>query len=271
MSRPIIIFHWRAACQAASHAVPRQSPINFLERFVLSPFQQWYRDFLPAPIRISLAEQLRSSLGAMIGILSTAVITYFFLGSIENLPLVAAPLGASAVLLFGVPASPLAQPWALIGGNLIGAVVGVSCANLIAMPLLAAAVAVAVTVMLMFSLRCVHPPSGAVAITAVLGGSTIHSIGYAFALFPVGINSLALLASALVYHRLTGHRYPHRANIKTPAMNEEATEMFTRADLYAVLRRSTEIVDVDVADLEWMLEEVARESHRRRMKNSHPS
>ena len=196
------------------------------------------------------------------------MIACFFVGPVDNLPLLAAPLGASAVLLFGVPASPLAQPWALIGGNLIGAVTGVSCAYLIAMPLLAAAVAVAVTVMLMFSFRCVHPPSGAVAITAVLGGSKIHALGYAFVLFPIGINSVALLAGALVYHRLTGHRYPHHAIHKTPAANHEATEMFTRADLDAVLRRRIEILDVDVDDLESVLEEVAQESARRRMNMS---
>ena len=196
---------------------------------------------------------------------------YFLVGPIENLPLLAAPLGASAVLLFGVPASPLAQPWALIGGNLIGAVAGVSCAYLIAMPFLAAAVAVAVTIMLMFLFRCVHPPSGAVAITAVLGGSTIHALGYAFVLFPVGLNSVALLAGALVYHRLTGHRYPHRATHKPPAANHEATELFTRADLDAVLRRRTEILDVDVDDLESVLEEVAQESRRRRVKTSNSS
>jgi len=231
----------------------------------LSSFQQWCRDFVPAPIQLAPGEQLRSSLGALIGIFFTAVIAYFFVGPIDNLPLLAAPLGASAVLLFGVPASPLAQPWAIIGGNLIGAVTGVSCAYLIAMPLLAAAVAVAVTVMLMFSCRCVHPPSGAVAITAVLGGSTIHALGYAFVLFPIGLNSVALLASALVYHRLTGHRYPHHAIHKTPAANHGATQTFTRADLDAVLRRRTEMLDVDVDDLESVLEEVAQESQRRRM------
>lgn len=237
----------------------------------MSSFQQWYRDVLPAPIQTRPGEKLRSSLGALIGILFTAVIAYFYIGSTDKLPLLVAPLGASAVLLFGVPASPLAQPWALIGGNLIGGVVGVSCAYLIAIPLLAAAVAVAVTLMLMFSFRCVHPPSGAVAITAVLGGYTVHALGYAFVLFPVAINSLALLAGALVYHRLTGHRYPYRANVKTPTLNHEATEMFTRADLDAVLHRHTEILDIDVADLEWILEEIVRESYRRCMKNSNSS
>lgn len=242
-----------------------------MKAIILSFFPHWCRDYLPAPIQIPLREQLRSGLGALIGILITAVIAYFFIGAVANLPLLAAPLGASAVLLFGVPASPLAQPWALMCGNLIGAVVGVSCAHLIAMPLLAAAVAVAVTVLLMFSLRCVHPPSGAVAITAVLGGSTIHALGYGFVLYPVGINSLALLASAIAYHRLTGHCYPHRAAIRTPPPGQEATEMFTRTDLDAILRRRTEILDVDVGDLEWMLEEIARERHRRRMEISNRS
>ena len=214
---------------------------------------------------------MRSSLGALVGILFAGLIACFFVGPIDTLPLLAAPLGASAVLLFGVPASPLAQPWAIIGGNLIGAVTGVSCAYLIPMPLLAAAVAVAVTVMLMFSLRCVHPPSGAVAITAVLGGSKIHALGYAFVLFPIGLNSVALLAGALVYHRLTGHRYPHRAIHKAPAADHDATEMFTRADLDAVLRRRTEILDVDADDLEAVLEEVAQESQRRRMTMSNSS
>ena len=237
----------------------------------MSSFSRWCRDYLPAPIQLPLREQLRSGLGALIGILLTAVVGYFVIGPTADLPFLAAPLGASAVLLFGVPASPLAQPWALIGGNLIGALTGVSCAYLIAMPLTAAAVAVAVTVLLMFSLRCVHPPSGAVAITAVLGGHTLHGLGYAFLLFPIGINSLALLASAIVYHRLTGHRYPHRATIHPPPPASTPAELFTRTDLDAVLRRRTEILDVDIADIEWMLEELRRESHRRRTAASNPS
>jgi CBS domain-containing membrane protein len=105
----------------------------------------------------------------------------------------------------------------------------------------------------------------------VLGGSKIHALGYAFVLFPIGLNSVALLAGALVYHRLTGHRYPHRAIHKTPAANHDATEIFTRADLDAVLRRRTEILDVDVDDLESVLEEVALESQRRRMTTSNSS
>src|SRR5258706_10586585 len=95
-----------------------------------------------------------------------------------NIPLLVAPMGASAVLLFAVPASPLAQPWSIIGGNLVSATVGVACAALIGNPVHAAALAVAVAVGAMFALRCIHPPSGAVALTAGLGGPAGHAMGF---------------------------------------------------------------------------------------------
>ena len=230
---------------------------------------RWCRHILPDPTQLSVREQLRSSLGALIGLLVTAAIAWFAIGDTAGLPLLIAPMGASAVLLFGVPASPLAQPWPLVGGNLVGALAGVGCACLIPIPLVAAAAAVAATVLLMFVLRCVHPPSGAVAITAVLGGTSIHALGYAFLLYPVGINSLALVASAVVYHRLTGHTYPHRAKARTPVPDDRATKTITRTELDALLRNRAEILDVDVGDLEWFLEELARKSEQRREKVSH--
>jgi CBS domain-containing membrane protein len=102
-----------------------------------------------------------------------------------------------------VPASPLAQPWSIIGGNLVSATIGVTCASVIADPTLAAALAVALSICGMFALRCVHPPSGAVALTAVLGGPAIHALGYRFVLEPIAIQSAALLAAALAYHTAT--------------------------------------------------------------------
>ena len=86
---------------------------------------------------------------------------HVLLGSAANIPLLVAPMGASAVLLFAVPASPLAQPWSIIGGNLVSATVGVACASWIADPVGAGALAVALAICAMFALRCVHPPSGA--------------------------------------------------------------------------------------------------------------
>ena len=119
-------------------------------------------------------------------------------------------MGASAVLLFAVPSSPLAQPWSIIGGN-GGGPVGVACAQWIPAPGSAAGVvAVAVAIALMFQLRCIHPPSGAVAITAVFGGPAVRALGFGFVVMPVLVNSMLLLLLALVFNNLARRRYPHR-------------------------------------------------------------
>ena len=116
---------------------------------------------------------------------------------------------ASAVLLFAVPASPLAQPWSIMGGNTVSALVGVSCALLLGPTGLAAGLAGVLAIAFMFSLRCLHPPGGAVAMTAVLGGSAVTHLGYQFAFWPVALNSALMLLAALLFNRLARRRYPH--------------------------------------------------------------
>lgn len=170
---------------------------------------QWLRSFIPVANPPNLRECLRASLGAFIGIGLTGAISHAALGNASDAIWLIAPMGASTVLLFAVPASPLAQPWSFFGGNLVAAVVGITCAKLIASPVIAAALAIAFAIAGMILLRCVHPPSGAVALTTVLGGPIIHAAGYGFIVYPLGLNTLLLLATALVYNNLTEHRYPH--------------------------------------------------------------
>ena len=153
-------------------------------------------------------KRIRSCLGALFGIAFTAWVAHAVLGGGIETPLLVAPMGASAVLLFAVPESPLAQPWSIMGGNICAAVVGVVCAKLIGTPMVAAATAVALAISVMLAFRCVHPPSGAVALTAVLGGPAIHELGYRFVVIPIALQSAALLTAALVFHLLMGHRYP---------------------------------------------------------------
>ncbi|RYH63846.1 MAG: hypothetical protein EON54_07270, partial [Alcaligenaceae bacterium] len=118
--------------------------------------------FWPARTRVGWRERFRIILGAGLGILAAALLARWWAGfaRVEGLWF-AAPLGASAVLVFAVPASPLAQPWAVIGGNVLSALVGSACAALIPDPAWAGAAAVALAIALMFSLRCLHPPGGA--------------------------------------------------------------------------------------------------------------
>lgn len=194
------------------------------------------------------------------------------LGPAANIPFLVAPMGASAVLLFAVPASPLAQPWSIIGGNIVSATVGVACANWIADPVGAAALAVSLAICAMFALRCVHPPSGAVALTAVLGGPAVHALGYRFVAEPIALQSAMLLFTAIVYHAATGHRYPHVAQASsgkgTATSAPAPSEGFTRADLEAVLSRRSELLDIDTDDLESLLRDVQLQANTRTFKET---
>ncbi|MDR7005453.1 HPP family protein [Paraburkholderia strydomiana] len=227
---------------------------------------RWLSSFVPVPVTVKWQERARSCLGALLGIAFTGGSMYLLLGPGANIPLLVAPMGASAVLLFAVPASPLAQPWSIIGGNLVSATIGVTCANVIGDPTLAAALAVALAIGGMFALRCVHPPSGAVALTAVLGGPAIHALGYRFVLEPIAIQSVALLAAAIAYHAATGHRYPHSARVARSAgstADADSRAGFTRADLEAVLKRRSEMLDIDPDDLESLLRETQLQAFSR--------
>lgn len=175
-------------------------------------------------------KRIRSCLGALFGVAFTGWVAHVVLGRNTETPLLVAPMGASAVLLFAVPESPLAQPWSIMGGNICAAIVGVACAQLIGTPVVAAATAVALAISVMLAFRCVHPPSGAVALTAVLGGPAIHELGYRFVLIPIALQSAALLTAALAFHVTMGHRYPrsHGGEASRAATGRWADELWQR-------------------------------------------
>ena len=234
----------------------------------MDSLKAWLRGFVPAPLILGWRERLVACIGAGLGLLGTEAISRLALG--DAAPWFLVPMGASAVLLFAVPASPLAQPWSIVGGNLVAALLGVACAQLIGDREIAAAVAGSLAIAVMFSLRCLHPPAGAVALTAVLGGPEVRALGFGFALAPVLLNSLLLLALALVFNNLLRHRYPHAA---APAGNSHGTSDpppaqrfgFTRADLDEAIRAHDELLDVSEDDLEDILRRVelrAFERHR---------
>lgn len=226
-------------------------------------------NWIPRIPRVSLKERCRSSLGALLGILVTGVVSRMAVGGGTALPILIAPMGASAVLLFAVPSSPLAQPWSIVGGNAIAALVGVSAAMVCANLFVASALAIGVAIGLMMTCRCVHPPSGAVALTAVLGGKAIQDLGFAYVLWPVGANTMLLLAVALLFNNLAGRSYPHRP-IGAPVEHLTADPPpenrvgFSSADLDAVLAEYDQLLEVDRDDLEAILRQAEIRSYRRR-------
>lgn len=209
------------------------------------------RLFIPLLAGASLRDRMISSIGALMGIgLAGLICAAMFPAS---MPWIIAPIGASAVLLFAVPSSPLAQPWSIVGGNAISAIVGIVVAQAVSTPALAAALAVSTAILVMSLLRCLHPPGGAVALSAVLGWSTFASHVVDF-LVPVLINSLVLVAIGMFFHRFSGHSYPHRARPvegKTLVLAPVGLQM---ADIDAALDDLGETFDISREDLALLLE-----------------
>lgn len=228
----------------------------------------WLRGFFAPLPAVGGRERVFSCMGAALGLFVTEWVSRHALG--VGSPWLVAPMGASAVLLFAVPASPLAQPRAILVGNLVSALIGITVANQLGNSGLAAGLAVSLSIAAMFWLRCLHPPSGAVALCAVLGDATIHELGYGFALWPVGINSVLLLLVALLFNNFTGRRYPHQAAAPiNPHLTHDplprARLGLSVADLEAALKNHGELLDVCQDDLIEVLMAAEQRVQQRRL------
>ena len=213
------------------------------------------RGLTPRMAGTSFRDRSIACLGAFIGIGMTGLISGWAVGNLEHLPLLVAPLGASAVLLFAVPASPLAQPWSIIGGNTISALVGIAVAHLVPDKALGAAIAVAAAIAVMSLLRCLHPPGGAASLLGVLGGPTAASFSFGFAFLPVALNSILLVILGLVFHRFSRHSYPHKPKLVMAATHgtkdlpAQLRVELTEADIDAALAEGDEPLDIARDDL----------------------
>lgn len=215
----------------------------------------------PHPLVVAKKQIVLASLGAAFGLVVTSLFSRWLLGEVN--PWFVAPMGASAVLLFGVPNSPLAQPWSILGGNVFSALIGVTVGLWLPQPAIACGVAVGLAIALMYALRCLHPPGGAVALTAIVGGAGIHQEGYYYVFSPILINSLCLALLAIVFNNLAGRRYPHPLSA---AESKPAPVSFdvpiTRDDLHDALLAG-QFLDIDEEDLQALLQQAEQIAVRR--------
>ena len=220
--------------------------------------------FVPILAGATLRDRLFACVGALIGVALTSLVSAMALHDWASLPLLVAPIGASAVLVFAVPASPLAQPWSVLGGNVVSALVGVAAARFVPVPYLAVGVAVGGAILAMSLLRCLHPPGGAAALTAVIGGPAVLGAGYAFPFVPVGVNSLILILVGIAFHKASGHSYPHRP---IPIVGHELTASGLGvphpADIDLALADLGETFDVSREDLDLLFRRVEFHAARR--------
>ncbi|MBL4926546.1 HPP family protein [Fuscibacter oryzae] len=212
------------------------------------------RSFGPSVARTSPVEAVRAGLGAVIGL---GVAGLFLLSPGIDLTTglyLVAPFGASSVLLFAVPNSPLAQPWSAFVGNTVAALIGVAVCLLVPDPLLRIALAVGLAIVAMILCRAVHPPAGAVAMTAAMSPDAIAHLGFWFALAPVALGTAALILIAMIYARLTGRRYPFRQfeeSNRHGTHDPEPVERLglSKAELTEILERYRQSFNLGVEDL----------------------
>jgi CBS-domain-containing membrane protein len=202
---------------------------------------------------VSHAERIISAAGGFVAILGIFLVTHQVVGFPDSAILVAS-MGASAVLLFAVPHGQLSQPWAVFGGHLIAAFVGVTCAHMIANEFLAAGAAVGLAIGAMYYARCIHPPGGATALSAVIGGDAIHALGYQYVVTPVLINVAIILAVAIVFnYPFPWRRYPaylfKSIQQQETDADSNAKEVLTHGDFVYALSQIDSYVDISEYDL----------------------
>ena len=201
---------------------------------------------------VSEREHWISAVGALIGVFAMLGTSHALVGERAALFAVAS-MGASAVLLFAAPHGAMSQPWPVLGGHLLSAAIGVACAKSLADPTLAAALAVALAVATMYTARCLHPPGGATALFAVLGGEPILSLGYDYLFVPVLLNLVVLLIVAVLFnYPFAWRRYPEawrRESVEQAAAHGEKCLIPHSALVYAISQIDT-FVDVSEQDLQ---------------------
>ena len=202
----------------------------------------------------------------MVGIGLAGLIAALLHGDGEATPWLVAPMGASAVLLFAVPASPMAQPWPIIGGNSLSALTGFAVGEALGHGAIACGIGVALAIGVMSVTRSLHPPGGAAALTGVLGSALVTDAGWWFPLAPVALNAVLLVAVGWSFHRFSGHPYPHRKAPEQPTADPPPTVRVgvRDEDLDAVLARVGETFDIDREDLRTLLSQLELEvlTHR---------
>lgn len=230
--------------QLAAYLIPRQATVTHRERFI-------------------------SGFGGIVAILATTWLTQIFIGQVTA-PYMLAAMGASTVLLLGAPHSPFSQPWSFIGGHLVSATIGVTCAMELHNIYLSAGLAVGLSILAMYYLRCLHPPGGATALLAVIGDQRIHSMGYHFIVMPVLINVTILMCVSLLINRLVLRRhYPFNASFESNGAgygNEPHIRPgLSKDDLHAALQEMNSFIDVTEEDLERIFSLAMLHTYRRQV------
>lgn len=230
----------------------------------------WLKAFKPLALNIPPKEAVRAACGAFLSMSLVMLVCLQFFDQPTTTALMAA-LAASNVLVFLTPATPLAHPWSLLSGNLLAAAIAITVGIWIDEPALRIGLVLAGSMLCLLSLRCMHPPSCALAVAIALNSSLTLQWGYML-LWPVALNSLLLLGFATVFNNLTGQRYPRQPK---PVVNRHQTSdlpswqrtQLQKEDLNQALNQLGRYVDVRIEDLVELLQLTEQQAFSRMSSN----
>ncbi len=219
---------------------------------------------LPEASSVSWLERIRSVLGVVLGLLAVAALGLLLASYGNTSPWIVASMGASAFLLFVLPSSPMAQPWAVIGGSCISAFVGVACSQFVHELLLLIPLSVGLAILAMFTLRCLHAPAAALALLIPLNGLT----DFHFVLFPVLGNAVLLVLCAVIYNSLTGKSYPQRPkSVLDSSPLQKQNRRIEDQEISAVLERYNQVLDISKDDLANLISQVEHGAYQKKLQS----
>ncbi|MCP4877340.1 MAG: hypothetical protein GY896_17915 [Gammaproteobacteria bacterium] len=214
-------------------------------------------------------EMLISAIGGFVGIAAIFVAGQMWFDP-EISVLIVPSMGASAVLLFAAPHAPFSQPWNVLAGHAISAVIGVACWRWIPGLGVAAAFAVGLAIGAMYFTRCIHPPGGATALAAVIGSEKLHHLGFAYVLEPILLNVAVILLIAIVFNGMfKWRRYPAHWHLKSKSGEADTGEYapINHEDFVYALSQIDTFVDISEEDL-LRIYHLATERHHENSQNA---
>lgn len=221
-------------------------------------------DFLNASNSVSWPERIRSVFGVILGLSLLISMRALHLYDVDSSRWIVASMGASAFLIYVLPSSPMAQPWAVIGGSFISALVAIVCTNVIHELAILIPLSVGLAIMLMFVFRCLHAPAAALALLIPL--SQITEFNFLF--FPVLINASLLVLFAIIYNTLTGKSYPHQTKNQSNLSNLQKRDQKIEAEeINAVLAQYDQVLDINKEDLADLISQVEHGAYQKKLKS----
>ena len=196
-------------------------------------------------------EKIISAVGGFLGIFGILLVSQWLLDP-EVAVMIVPSMGASAVRLFAAPHAPFSQPWNVIGGHAISAIVGVACWQWIPDFAVAASASVGLAIGTMYFARCIHPPGGATALAAVIGAEKLHDLGYAYVYESILLNAVTILLVAIVFNGLfRWRRYPAHLHVGEEIVEPEIPgyEPIKHEDFVYALSHIDTFVDITEEDL----------------------